>query len=77
MSDEISELATALRERRMIVGDQESRRDAASHLRRLQAVSEKIEQFEAKLTPQIPAQLAHYLERRSYDKALEYIETQL
>ena len=70
----LSELAATLRERLTIIGDEESRGDPAKHLARLQAVSEKIEALEKMLPPTIDPRLKHYLERRSYDKALEWIE---
>ena len=68
-------LAAALRERRSIIGDPESRRDTAKHMARLQGVSEKIDGLQASLPPSADPRLKHYLERRSYDKALEFIET--
>jgi hypothetical protein len=68
-------LAAALRERLAIIGDEASRRDPTKHMTRLQFVSEKIEAFQAKLPPRTDPRLKHYLERRSYDKALEWIET--
>jgi hypothetical protein len=69
----MADLRDALRERLAIIRDEESRRDEANHIARLQAVSEKIENLQALPGP-IPPQLAHYLERRSYDKALEFLE---
>jgi hypothetical protein len=41
---------------------------------RLSAVSEKIDTLQAALPRPIDPQLAHYLQRRSYDKALEFLE---
>jgi hypothetical protein len=41
---------------------------------RLQAVSERIEALEQQLPPPVDRQLAHFLERCSYDKALAFIE---
>jgi hypothetical protein len=40
----------------------------------LRAVSEKIEKLEAALPKPIDPQLAHFLQRKSYDKALEFLE---
>jgi hypothetical protein len=74
MHDLTFDLAAALRERLAIIGDEESRRDGAKHMARLQAVSEKIEALQASLPPSTDPRLKHYLERRSYDKALEWIE---
>lgn len=70
------DLAQALRERLAIIGDEESRRDEAKHISRLRAVSEKIEKLHAALPTPVDPQLAHYLQRKSYEKALELLETQ-
>jgi hypothetical protein len=67
-------LRDALRERLAIIQDEESRRDEAKHLSRLRAVSEKIEKLQAALPQPVDPQLTHYLQRRSYDKALEFLE---
>ena len=74
MHDSSTALKAALRERLTIIADQESRRDADKHMARLQAVSEKIEALQAELSPPIDPRLRHYLEQRSYDKALEWLE---
>jgi hypothetical protein len=74
MEKTIVDLTNALRERLAIIGDEESRRNESAHLARLQAVSEKIDKLQAALPRPINPQLAHYLQRRSYDKALEFIE---
>jgi hypothetical protein len=71
----LTELATALRERLAIIGDEESRRDPDRHTERLRVVSEKIEDLERQLPPKIDPQLRHFLQRRSYSKALELLET--
>lgn len=69
------ELITALRERREIIADRGwYERDAAGHLAALQRVSEEIVQGAARLPRPLPGQLAHYLERCSYDKALAFLE---
>jgi hypothetical protein len=67
-------LREALRERLAIIRDEQSRRDEEKHLARLRAVSEKIEKLQAALPRPVDPQLAHYLQRRSYDKALEFLE---
>ena len=67
-------LAAALRERLSIIADEESRRDPEKHMDRLKTVSEKIEALQAALPSSIDPRLKHYLERRSYDKALELLE---
>ena len=74
MEKAIVDLTSALRERLAIIRDEESRRDAQAHMARLSAVSEKIDKLQAALPPPIDPQLAHYFQRRSYDKALEFIE---
>lgn len=74
MDAQLTELAEALRERLAIIGDEESRRDPARHTERLQAVSEKIEELEQQLPSAIDPQLRHFLQRRSYSKALELLE---
>jgi hypothetical protein len=68
------DLAEALRERLAIIGDEESRRDPVRHTKRLGEVSERIEQIEHGLPPTIDPQLRHFLQRRSYSKALEMLE---
>jgi phytoene dehydrogenase-like protein len=68
------DLVSALRERLAIIHDEESRRDAETHMARLRAISEKIDQLAAALPRPIDPRLAHYLDRRSYDKALEFLE---
>ena len=75
MNDLLSDLAAALRDRLAIIGDQESRRDAPKHMTRLQAVSERIETLQNELPTTTDARLKHFLQQRSYDKALEWIET--
>ena len=71
----VADLKEALRERLAIIHDEESRRDANTHTERLRAVSEKIDKLAAALSRPIDPRLAHYLQRRSYDKALEFIES--
>ena len=70
----MANLATALRERLHIIGDAESRRDSEQHLLRLKAISDRIDALAATLPQPVDPRLAHYLERRSYDKALEMLE---
>ena len=73
-SNAIAELRDALRERLAIIRDEESRRDVNTHIARLRAVSEKIDKLQAALPQPVDPRLAHYLQRKSYDKALEYLE---
>ena len=69
-----TELAEALRERLKIISDEESRRDPEQHVKRLREISDRIETWVATLPQPIPPRLAHFLDRRSYDKALEFLE---
>jgi hypothetical protein len=68
------DLADALRERLAIIQDEESRRDEAKHIDQLRAVSEKIDKLQQALPQPIDPRLKHFLERKSYAKALEYLE---
>jgi len=74
MQNAIVDLAAALRERLAIIGDENSRHDPETHTARLRAVSERIEILAAALPKPIDPQLAHFLQRKSYDKALELLE---
>ncbi|MDQ2867861.1 MAG: hypothetical protein M3R59_05535 [Verrucomicrobiota bacterium] len=67
-------LADALRRRRAIIVDENSRRDLATHTTLLQNISEEIDRATAALPQPVPGQLAHYLQRHSYDKALAFLE---
>lgn len=66
-------LAAALRERLVIISDGESRRNLESHTMRLQEISQQIGALEQQLPATIDPQLRHFLQRRSYSKALEYL----
>ena len=74
MENVIADLAQALRDRIAIIHDEESRRDEAKHIARLKAISERIDDLQTRLPKPIDPPLAHYLKRRSYDKALEFLE---
>jgi hypothetical protein len=76
MENRLDDLAQALRERLDIIRDEQSRHDEAKHIARLRGISEKIEELQATLPQPIDSRLAHYLQRRSYDKALEFLEGQ-
>jgi hypothetical protein len=75
MESALADLAQALRERLAIVHDNQSRRDPEVHMARLRTVSEKIDKLQAALPQRVDPRLAHYLQRRSYEKALEFIES--
>ena len=74
MQNTVSDLAEALRERLAIIHNEDSRRDEAKHVARLREVSEKIDKLQETLPQPINPRLKHFLERKSYDKALEYLE---
>jgi hypothetical protein len=69
----LADLTAALRERLTIIADEESRSDPARHTERLKSVSERIEQLERQLPRTIDPELRHFLQRRSYSKALELL----
>ena len=74
-NDLYHDLAEALRKRRAVIADRELYgRDPAAHLEELQRVSERITGLQTQLPPPVHPQLAHYLERCSYDKALAFLE---
>ena len=75
MDASLTHLAEALRARLSIIADEESRRDPERHTERLREVSEKIERLEQSLPAKIDPQLRHFLQRRSYTKALELLES--
>jgi hypothetical protein len=77
MEDSLADLAQALRERLGVIRDEESRRDQPKHIARLRAISENIDRLHRSLAPSIDPQLNHYLERKSYDKALAHLRAQL
>jgi hypothetical protein len=74
MTREAYELAEALRERLRIISDESSRRNPDQHMARLREISDRIESLAAALPQPIPPRLAHFLDRRSYDKALDFLE---
>ena len=74
MENALVDLAQALRERLTVIRDEQSRRNEAKHIARLKAVSERIDDLQARLSKPIDPRLAHYLQRKSYDKALELLE---
>lgn len=72
----LQQLAAFLRERLRIIADHELRdRDPAAHLKKLQEASADIERCEAILLLEgnVDPKLTHYLKKRSYDKALEWL----
>jgi hypothetical protein len=77
MENPIADLSAALRERLDIIRDESSRRDPEAHMERLKKISERIEELRLQLPKPIHPQLAHFLERSSYDKALQFLENSL
>ena len=65
----------ALLERRLeIISDREwYARDAAEHLAALQSVSDALSNECARLRPQLPPRLRHFLDQASFNKALDWI----
>ena len=75
MDSVFDELADALRERLTVIGDQDLRaRDPQAQLARLQEVSQRITLLHSRLPQPVDPQLAHFLQRASYDKALAWLE---
>ena len=70
-------LAAALRERLNVIADRSGyEADPAGHLERLKAASERIISLQAQLPAPVDPQLAHFLQRCSYDKALALLEAE-
>ena len=76
MAHDLAPLAASLRERLEVIADHDHRdRDQAGHLQRLIDVSARIDSLINTLpSKELDPQFRHYLERRSYDKALAWIE---
>jgi hypothetical protein len=74
METALAELAATLRERLAVIADKESRSNPQAHTERLREVSERIERLEKSLPAKIDPQLRHFLQRRSYSKALDLLE---
>ena len=75
MENALVDLREALRERLAIIDDEKSRGDEEAHMARLRVISEKIDKVAAALPRPVDPRLAHYLQRQSYDKALEFLES--
>lgn len=75
MKQYYAELTSALRDRIAVVEDQRLRQeDPAAQLQRLQEASERIDRLRTKLPADAHPMLAHYLERMSLTKALQFLE---
>jgi hypothetical protein len=70
-----AELATALRHRLAVIADNELYEDdPAGHMEELKRASEKITALQKKLPSPVEPELAHFLARCSYTKALAFLE---
>ena len=68
-------LAEAIRERLEVISDRQLReQNPAAHLVRLRQASERIEQLKKNLPLTTDPMLAHYLDRMSLSKALEFVQ---
>jgi hypothetical protein len=74
MEKPLVDLAQILRERLAVIRDEQSRRNETKHIARLKAIPEQIDDLQTRLPKPIDPRLAHYLERKSYDKALDFLE---
>lgn len=76
MTADLSPLAEALRARLVVIADHAHRdSDSAAHLQRLIDISTRINALVASLPEEeLDPQFLHYLEKRSYDKALAWID---
>lgn len=78
MPPAFQELADALRQRRTVIADRDFyARDPAGHLAALQEASAALDRAAAGLPRPLDPDLAHYLSRASYDKALAWLESEL
>jgi hypothetical protein len=77
-SEDLSELICLLRRRLDTIADAELReRDPEGQLVLLREVSEAIEAFHARHRASIPPRLNHFLGNCSFQKALEWAESEL
>jgi hypothetical protein len=74
MQNPLVDLTRALRDRLAVIRDEQSRRDESKHIGRLKAISERIDDLQTRLPKPVDPRLAHYLQRKSYDKALALLE---
>lgn len=73
-SDLLTDLASALRDRLTVIADHAFRdRDPQAHLTRLREASERLDALAAQVPGNMDPQFLHYLQRRSYDKALAWL----
>lgn len=74
-NDFLQQARDALTELMQVIGDTEARqRDAAAHAVRLSAKMKRVSELQSQVGEGAPPMLKHYLERRSYAKALALLE---
>ena len=70
------ELAGALQARLAVIGDHAlGKENPAAHLEQLRLASERIEKLKMALPPDADPMLAHYLQKSSLTKALEFLQS--
>lgn len=75
MPDQFDKLKYLLRKRIEIIANHEFRdNDPESHLMALKEISESIEKEHHELRGDVSPQLEHFLDNRSYNKALKFLE---
>lgn len=75
LREALPRLRELLQRRLALIADSSLREsDPAAQLEQLRAVSEGIEAFHREHRPRLPARLNHFLERASFQKALEFLD---
>jgi hypothetical protein len=75
MDEYYGTLAKALRDRLQVIADSQLReQDPTGHLTKLRQASERIEELKKRLPSDTEPMLAHYLDRMSLSKALEFVQ---
>ncbi|MBV8532504.1 MAG: hypothetical protein JO207_01755 [Verrucomicrobia bacterium] len=75
MDEYYGTLAKALRDRLQVIADSQLReQDPTGHLTKLRQASERIEELKKRLPSDTDPMLAHYLDRMSLSKALEFVQ---
>lgn len=76
MEEYYTELADALEERLSVIANDALRTEnPAAHLEQLRVASERIEKLKTALPENADPMLAHYLQRSSLTKALEFLKS--
>ncbi|MDB6137403.1 MAG: hypothetical protein JWO94_475 [Verrucomicrobiaceae bacterium] len=72
-----TELTNLLKNRLVVIADHEMRdANSAQHLARLSEVSTSIDELFKKHRNELPPRLCHFLSHASFQKALEYLESE-